>query len=53
MMITPGVRQLMREVAASRVVMDEVSPAFEISQTDASIAKCKLSAQCWKGRPRA
>src|SRR5215510_11090818 len=27
-MITPGVRQLMREVAASRVVMDEVSPGL-------------------------
>src|SRR5229473_5842120 len=51
MMITPGVRQLIREVAASRVVMDKVSQAFEISQTDASIAKCKLSAQWLEGSP--
>src|SRR5882672_8244404 len=29
MMITPGVRQLMREVAASSVVMDEVSQVFK------------------------
>jgi len=31
--------------------MDKVSQAFEISQTDASIAKCKLSAQWLEGSP--
>jgi hypothetical protein len=31
MTITPGVRQLMREVAASRVVTDEVSQVFDVT----------------------
>src|SRR5258708_13309797 len=41
----------MREVAASRVVMDEVPQVFEISQTNASTEKCKLSAQWLEGPP--
>src|SRR6516165_2396153 len=51
MMITPGVRQLMREVAASSVVMDEVPQILEITQANASIAKCELSAQWSEGLP--
>jgi hypothetical protein len=40
MMITPGVRQLVREIAASRVVMDEISPVFEMSRTNGM--DCKM-----------